>query len=128
MAHSRRLALPDMPHPARCPGCGAGVKLTLVSDPGTPVYLCGSTPFRIVCIGPAFAASTSERRAELLGRYAPNVAVLDSEDRHELRTLFLGMSRTINVPHLSVCTFGDCELVAIDGRCLAGHDLDDLEE
>ena len=35
--------------PATCPGCGSPVRTTLRSDPLTPVYLCNSTPDRIVC-------------------------------------------------------------------------------
>ena len=36
--------------PARCPGCGSAVRTTLRSDPMTPVYMCNSTPDRIVCV------------------------------------------------------------------------------
>jgi hypothetical protein len=35
--------------PARCPGCGAQIRTTLRADSATPVYLCNSTPDRIVC-------------------------------------------------------------------------------
>jgi hypothetical protein len=119
MTDLRRLALPDMPHPARCPGCGASVKTTLISEPTTPVYLCGSTPYRIVCVGPRFVAPAP---------MASDVVVLLDDDRHELRTLFLAMAPTVNAARLSVCHADDCELVAIDGRCLAGHDRYDVSD
>lgn len=94
--------------PARCPSCGSPVTLTLASDPDTPVYLCGSTPSRIVCDAPAVAGGTFA---------VGNVAGLTIED-------VVTIGRLTNLPMVfdRRIALGKCGHVTIAGECLS---LDD---
>ena len=112
------IAVADMPHPARCPGCGAGVELTLAADPSTPVYQCGSTPYRVVCVQAATLVDWTDTAAPTVRRFDANVRVLDADERRELRTLFLAIAPEVNAPRLALCTTPGCGKVAIDGRCI----------
>lgn len=102
--------------PARCPGCGAVYTLTLVSDPTTPIYACGSTPSRIVCVLPRM-------------RPAPdaivNVVPPSDADLDDLASVLSGVAFAwAPTPRVTSCLVADCDAVAIDGLCMA-HWRDD---
>lgn len=121
------IASPALP-PAACPRCGSiAVDVMRYGPQGIPIYACGSTPRDLVCPAPG--------PAEL----EANVEPLTLGDRGVL--LVMLMDATLGqrgiladpVPVLTVCGAVHtcstpchspdhrCELVAINGRCLADH-------
>lgn len=98
--------------PARCPGCGLPAKLALAFNPTMPVYLCGSTPARIVCATPPSVVGRGE--PEL-----PNVVAATDEELRELVVLELLPSYYVTAhPVIGLCRREGCEQTAIDGWCL----------
>lgn len=101
--------------PAVCPRCGAHVSLTLASDPSTPVYLCGSTPSRIVC-------DIVIHPTRLIDH---NIGGLDPDDAAWLARLGVDVIHGATAmvwdrdPRIAL---GPCGHVTISGECLA---LDD---
>lgn len=97
------------PPPARCPSCGAGVRMTLAADPATPVYGCGSTPTRMRCIptlSPDFTATH-------------NLETPTEADRMALGDLVaVYLTSCVAVPVIGLCTWPGCDMTAVDGRCL----------
>ena len=98
--------------PARCPGCGSPVKMTLTADPLTPIYLCNSTPARIVCVPEILRMPGSLRIA--------NLAVPTDAELDELAELIdaVTIAWTPSTGRIGLCEVMHCESVAVDGRCL----------
>ena len=94
--------------PARCPGCGAPVSMTLVSDPLTPVYLCHSTPNRIVCYPPKIPLRIA------------NVVPATDDELDALAVLLdtWAMAWAPSDPRLGLCEVMHCDATAVDGRCM----------
>lgn len=109
--------------PAVCPECRAPIRLTLASDPSTPVYECGSTPYRSVHDGRWM------RRPPLPGWPEPvtnNLLGLEPEEVDWMyrtsASLLRGAGRAISWEHDERIALGPCGHVTIAGECLA---LDD---
>lgn len=113
MALPTATADPALP-PARCPVCKSGIRLTLASDPGTPVYDCGSTPTRIRCVVPMPEIDTTR-----------NIVAPSIDELQDVRNLaadaMLG-DGPITWTSDSRIALGPCGHVTIDGECLAPID------
>lgn len=93
--------------PARCPSCDRLVRTYLVSDPDTPVYACGSTPYKLVCVAPW-------RKPPL---WEANLETLTVQDTIELAALIVQVPLGIG-PAIGLCTVIGCDQTAIDGSCM----------
>jgi len=94
--------------PAVCPGCGASVKTTLHHDPLTPVYLCNSTPDRLICISP-----------KRLPLRTANLAVPSDRDLDELAAI-VGAVLVAHAPYapIGICEVYGCSDTSIGATCL----------
>jgi hypothetical protein len=107
------------PPPARCPSCDALVSMTLVADPETPIYKCGSTPYRIVC-RPVVSLPTFTSLHNLAPPTDADLAGLD-------HVVGAYLSARIVRPVMGLCDYivdyhDDapirCGATGVDGRCL----------
>lgn len=80
--------------------------MTLASDPGTPIYACGSTPTRMRCRPTPAPDFTATR----------NLAALGPDDERELARLVGNLAGPRYV--IGICTWPGCDAAAVDGRCL----------